>query len=102
MGYLLLYESMLDTVLYARDKWLSSEGELFPDRCAMFVSSIEDSEYREEKTEFWDNVYKVNMGCIKDLVIKEPLVDSFDPRQINSDASCIFDLYLKTALKKDL
>jgi protein arginine N-methyltransferase 1 len=45
MGYLLLYESMLDTVLYARDKWLSSEGELFPDRCAMFVSCIEDSEY---------------------------------------------------------
>lgn len=29
MGYLLLYESMLDTVLYARDKWLSdrSNGE---------------------------------------------------------------------------
>jgi hypothetical protein len=22
MGYFLLYESMLDTVLYARDKWL--------------------------------------------------------------------------------
>ena len=24
MGYFLLYESMLDTVLYARDKWLVS------------------------------------------------------------------------------
>ena len=26
MGYCLLYESMLDTVLFARDKWLVSEG----------------------------------------------------------------------------
>ena len=26
MGYFLLYESMLDTVLYARDKWLKPNG----------------------------------------------------------------------------
>ena len=26
MGYFLLYESMLDTVLYARDKWLNKDG----------------------------------------------------------------------------
>lgn len=26
MGYFLLYESMLDTVLYARDKWLVSRS----------------------------------------------------------------------------
>lgn len=26
MGYCLLYESMLDTVLFARDKWLDSNG----------------------------------------------------------------------------
>lgn len=28
MGYCLFYESMLDTVLYARDKWLVSELEM--------------------------------------------------------------------------
>lgn len=26
MGYLLLYESMLDVVLFARDKWLNEGG----------------------------------------------------------------------------
>lgn len=26
MGYFLIYESMLDTVLYARDKWLNPDG----------------------------------------------------------------------------
>ena len=32
MGYCLFYESMLDTVLYARDKWLAPNGLMFPDR----------------------------------------------------------------------
>jgi hypothetical protein len=33
MGYFLLYESMLDTVLYARDKWLVKKGGLIlPDK----------------------------------------------------------------------
>jgi len=26
MGYFLLYEAMLDTVLFARDKWLANDG----------------------------------------------------------------------------
>jgi protein arginine N-methyltransferase 1 len=33
MGYFLLYESMLDTVLYARDKWLIKQnGIIMPDK----------------------------------------------------------------------
>ena len=32
MGYCLLYESMLETVLFARDKWLAEGGLLFPDK----------------------------------------------------------------------
>merc|ERR1712241_1657824 len=30
MGYCLFYESMLDTVLFARDKWLAPNGLMFP------------------------------------------------------------------------
>lgn len=32
MGYALLYESMLDTVLVARDKWLAPDGIIMPDK----------------------------------------------------------------------
>ena len=34
MGYALLYESMLDTVLVARDKWLNPDGIIMPDKVA--------------------------------------------------------------------
>jgi hypothetical protein len=49
-SYCLFYESMLDTVLYARDKWLDKEnGMMFPDRCTLFVTAIEDRQYKDEK-----------------------------------------------------
>lgn len=49
MGYFLLYESMLDTVLLARDKYLQPDGLIFPDVATLYVAAIEDSEYKEEK-----------------------------------------------------
>lgn len=30
MGYMLLYEGMFDSVIYARDKFLKKNGKLFP------------------------------------------------------------------------
>lgn len=49
MGYFLLYESMLDTVLYARDKYLAKDGLIFPDKATIFVAGIEDGDYKDEK-----------------------------------------------------
>jgi hypothetical protein len=49
MGYFLLYESMLDSVLYARDKYLVPGGLMFPDEATMYIAAIEDQEYKEEK-----------------------------------------------------
>lgn len=49
MGYFLLYESMLDTVLYARDKYLETGGLIFPDKATIYMAGIEDGEYKDEK-----------------------------------------------------
>lgn len=49
MGYFLLYESMLDTVIYARDRYLSEDGLIFPDKATIFFAGIEDGEYKDEK-----------------------------------------------------
>jgi type I protein arginine methyltransferase len=49
MGYFLLYESMLDTVLEARDRYLKPGGLIFPDNATLYIAAIEDQEYKEEK-----------------------------------------------------
>lgn len=49
MGYLLIFESMTNSVLYARDRYLKKDGLLFPDQCTMYLAAIEDADYKEEK-----------------------------------------------------
>jgi type I protein arginine methyltransferase len=102
MGYFLLYESMLDCVLWARDKYLTPDGHLFPDRAVMYVSSIEDEEYRQSKIDFWDDVYGVDMNCIKKWALKEPLIDSVESKAINSLSCPILDINLKTVKVEEL
>jgi protein arginine N-methyltransferase 1 len=102
MGYFLLYESMLDTVLFARDKWLVPGGGLFPDKATLFLTAIEDAEYREDKINFWNNVYGFDMSCIKELALMEPLVDVCDPQQVISTACPVLNIDLYTVTKEQL
>jgi hypothetical protein len=54
MGYFLLYESMLDSVLWARDKYLNkSTGKMLPDRAQIYIAGIEDEQYKWNKEHFW-------------------------------------------------
>jgi len=75
MGYFLLYENMLETVIYARDKWLKPDGMIFPDKATLYITAIEDADYKEEKINWWHNVYGFDMSCIKEIAMQEPLVD---------------------------
>ncbi|GLE01726.1 hypothetical protein PINS_up010560 [Pythium insidiosum] len=40
MGYFLLRESMFDSVIVARDRWLKPEGAMFPSHASMFIAPI--------------------------------------------------------------
>ena len=40
MGYCLLYESMLGSVLYARDRWLKPGGAILPDTATIVSLSF--------------------------------------------------------------
>lgn len=95
MGYYLLYESMLDCVLWARDKYLNKKtGKMLPDRAQIYVAAIEDSEYMHEKKSFWDNVYGVDMSIMATSVFKDPMVDTVPTNAIMSDYCCILDIDL--------
>ncbi|KAJ2160270.1 Nuclear SAM-dependent mono-and asymmetric methyltransferase [Coemansia sp. RSA 552] len=102
MGYFLLYESMLDTVLLARDKYLKPDGKIFPDTATMVMSTIEDGEYKEDKLNFWDDVYGFKMSCIKEAAMKEPLVDTVESRVINSSQCAFKTIDILTVTKEDL
>jgi type I protein arginine methyltransferase len=102
MGYFLLYESMLDTVLYARDKYLASDGLIFPDKATIFMAGIEDGDYKEEKIGFWDNVYGFDYTPLKETALSEPLVDTVEIKTVVTDPSPVLTLDLYTCKPDDL
>ena len=102
MGYFLLYESMLDTVLYARDKWLTEDGYILPDHASITLNAIEDEEYKSRSLNFWNNVYGIDMSCIKPSTIAEPLIDVCPSNAIISSGCKILDINLYTVKKEDL
>ncbi|KAG0205012.1 type I protein arginine N-methyltransferase Rmt1 [Mortierella sp. NVP41] len=102
MGYFLLYESMLDTVLVARDKYLAPGGLIFPDKATMYIAAIEDGDYKDEKIGYWDNVYGFDYSSIKKIALKEPLVDTVDAKAIVTNACGFKDIDILTVKKEDL
>jgi len=100
MGYALLYEAMLPSVLAVRDKyvevdlrtvnltqsdcscrrWLKPGGMIYPRFANMFLVPFTDEEYVESKVDFWgSNVYGVDFRALQPLAKKcaftEPLVE---------------------------
>lgn len=123
MGYFLLYESMLDTVLYARDKYLAPGGLIFPDKATIFMAGIEDGEYKGEKigcmyfahlrmptsqtakankVTVWDNVYGFDYSPLKDTALTEPLVDTVEMKAVVTDPTAVKTLDLYTVTPADL
>ncbi|CCC67591.1 hypothetical protein NCAS_0A10330 [Naumovozyma castellii] len=102
MGYFLLFESMLDTVLYARDKYLVDGGLIFPDKCSLHIAGIEDNEYKHEKTSFWENVYGFDYSPFIPLVMREPIVDIIDKNKVNTTANEIIEFDLNIVKLEDL
>ncbi|KAG5854691.1 hypothetical protein ANANG_G00040490 [Anguilla anguilla] len=102
MGYCLFYESMLNTVIYARDKWLKPDGLIFPDRATLYVTAIEDRQYKDYKIHWWENVHGFDMSCIKEVAIKEPLVDVVEPKQLVSSACLVKEVDMYNVKLEDL
>ncbi|XP_063145644.1 protein arginine N-methyltransferase 3 [Candoia aspera] len=89
MGYFLLFESMLDSVIYARDKYLAKGGSVYPDSCTISLVAVSDIAKHTDQLAFWDDVYGFNMSCMKKVVIPEAVVEILDSRTLISEAYVI-------------
>lgn len=101
MGYFLLFENMLSSVLYARDKWMVPGGVILPDRASLYLTAIEDADYKQEKIDFWSNVYGFDMGCIKKQAMLEPLVDTVDQNQIVTNSQLLKTMDIEKMVSRD-
>ncbi|XP_078524599.1 protein arginine N-methyltransferase 6 [Lissotriton helveticus] len=72
MGYALMYESMLCSVIFARNKWLKEGGIILPSYAELFIAPIIDPT-TEWRLDFWGKVkekYGVDMSCMEPFARK--------------------------------
>jgi predicted RNA methylase len=94
MGYALLYETMLPSVMAARDNFMDKDnGTMWPNKSNMFIEGATDS-----RLEYWDDVYGMNMAPMKMKLVKELCreanVEIVDGKSVvtNRDELILFDL----------
>lgn len=99
MGTFLLYESMLDSVLVARDRFLRDGGIMLPDQAEIFVAGFEGSDLRETFINSWSNVEGIDMSAIKELALSSPKIGTVIEEDILTTESTVLslDLYRTTA-----
>lgn len=95
MGYCLLYESMLSSVLFARDRWLKPGGAILPDTATILVAGFGVG---GTSLPFWENVYGFRMSCVGKELVKDaantPIVDIVDVNDLVTSPAILhtFDL----------
>jgi len=96
MGYCLLYESMLPSVIIARDRWLKPDGSVYPDLARINICAMQNGELRKEKIDFWSDIYGFKMNPMKEAVISDCLVHSITPESVISTRPMLKEFNINT------
>jgi len=106
MGTFLIFESMLESVLYARDFMLKPEGFMMPSHANIYLAPVSMDEMYKERIEFWRNVYGVDMSTLipfaKKCAFEKPIIDKpIKPDQLLAQAVTIKSLDLRHVPKDE-
>jgi protein arginine N-methyltransferase 6 len=86
MGYMLLYESMLGSIITARDRWLKPGGLILPSDATLYIAPITQPDRYSESIEFWRNVYGIDMSAMlplaKQCAFEEPSVETISGENV--------------------
>lgn len=70
MGFYLLHESMLDSVIAARDKHLKADGVMLPSKATLYAAACRLPDLRAQQVDFWSDVYGFDMSPFADLSVQ--------------------------------
>jgi len=100
MGYFLFYESMLSTVIQARDTWLKKGGRVFPNRVNMKMAGFH---WDKAGHDFWRDVYGIDMSKMyKRPPTKEALVCRIARDLVQTDVVMIKEYDIETVKEEEV
>ena len=64
MGFYLLHESMLDSVILAREKHLDEDGIMFPSHATIYAAPVQMEEWVQVRAEIWICSASLDSGAV--------------------------------------
>jgi hypothetical protein len=103
MGYALLFETMLPSVMVARDSIMTpSSGTMFPNRSTIYLEGATDNDHLN----YWEDVYQIDMSVMKQRVgnelCKGASVEVVPVKAITTDRFELLTLDLNTCTDSQL
>lgn len=95
-GDFLIHNSLVKEVIYARDTFMKKNGFIFPDYAVLYFSGIENVNYKLNTINAWDNIYGINMSCLKQESICDPINHFVKKEKIISTKCPIFEIDMYT------
>ena len=102
MGYCLLYEAMLDSVIWARDRYLKDDGLMIPSHCTLRIAPLTDAEFIEHHIHHWKNVYGFDMISMHKNIYNDVLVKEIQDVSLPADSTPFLQLDLRKISTKEL
>ncbi|WVR08113.1 hypothetical protein IAU60_005159 [Kwoniella sp. DSM 27419] len=102
MGYMLLYESMLDSVLVARDRFLAPSGLMAPSQTRLVISAITGDRVWKERVAFWPSVYGFDLSTMQGPCFGEGLTEVVDKEEVVTTEAIVRDINSHNATVKSL
>ncbi|KAI9807739.1 MAG: hypothetical protein M1826_004471 [Phylliscum demangeonii] len=97
MGYCLLYEAMLDSVIWARDRYLAPHGLMVPSHITLHLAPICDPAYIAAHIHFWREVYEFSMSSMMLDICDDVQVQHLTASHVQCvKPACILTLNLHT------
>lgn len=106
MGFYLLHESMLESVLNARDRWLKDDGIMLPSHAAIYVCPVNMSEYYRDNIECWTDVYDFDFTPLLEqklaALLQQPAVLHLKVDQLLAEQKMLARFDLKSMKASDI
>lgn len=102
MGYCLLYEAMLDSVLWARDRYLVPGGLMIPSHMTLHIAPFADPDFIAEHITFWHSVYGFQMTSMLAHIRDEVFIQHLKPSSLPASSYPFLQLPLHSVTKEVL
>ncbi|KAH8237982.1 hypothetical protein KR032_010058 [Drosophila birchii] len=93
MGHCLFSENMLESLIFARDKWLARGGLIFPDSAQLYLAAIRG---QDQDLGFWHDVHGFDLSAIRRRCSAKAVVEHVTTGQMMSRVYLVKSLDLYT------